>query len=78
MHALFFHGQIDEKKVAWLKAGGGAKAAAKVHSGKHLLPTWKGDHSDWCRVCDDGGNLLCCDFCSLVRELRLRVVVGFI
>lgn len=25
------------------------------------------DHNDVCEVCDKGGDLLCCDFCNLVR-----------
>lgn len=31
-----------------------------------MLPAYDGDHSDWCEKCDEGGNLLCCDFCHAV------------
>lgn len=31
-----------------------------------MLAAYDGDHSDWCEKCDEGGNLLCCDFCNAV------------
>ena len=60
--------QLEEKREAWAKAGGGAKAAAKLDGGRHLLPEWDDEHNDACVVCDTGGTLLCCDFCNIAQH----------
>ena len=31
---------------------------------------WTARHNDRCEVCDEGGELLCCDFCNLAFHLR--------
>ena len=59
---------MEELRNNWARAGGGAKAAAKLDGGKHLLPEWDEDHNDACVVCDTGGTLLCCDFCNIAQH----------
>ncbi len=60
------HRQLESLRARWAKAGGGARAAAKLDGGRALLPPWGGDHNDVCQGCDAGGTLLCCDFCNVV------------
>ena len=44
--------------------GGGARGGGAAKSAKHV-----GDHSDQCMICDDGGQLLCCDSCPRACHL---------
>merc|ERR1711982_97155 len=32
------------------------------------IPIFSGNHTEVCRICDDGGDLLCCEFCDSVQH----------
>lgn len=48
--------KLNDLRKRWDAAGGGVQAALKLDNGKYLLPFWKGDHEDFCKKCDHGGN----------------------
>jgi hypothetical protein len=35
-----------------------------------LVPTWELETNDYCTVCEDGGDMICCEFCNLVYHLN--------
>ena len=40
---------------------------------KESKPLFEGESSDWCYVCDDGGDLLCCDYCEKAFHLPCHI-----
>ncbi len=40
---------------------------------KDEKPLFEGEHSDWCYVCDDGGDLVCCDYCEKSFHLNCHI-----
>lgn len=40
---------------------------------KNPLVPFIGDHDNDCYICDDGGDLVCCDFCSKAYHLQCHI-----
>ena len=46
------------------------RLAKKQNKKKKLF---KGNHDDECYICDNGGNLVCCDYCSKAFHLNCHI-----
>lgn len=53
-----------KKKEAYTKYPNGTEVADKYL--KRGLKKWNGDYNEVCEICDEGGDILLCDFCNLV------------
>lgn len=53
-----------ERKEAFTKYPNGTEVPDKYL--KRGLKMWNGDYNEICEICDEGGNIILCDFCNLV------------
>ncbi|KAL9191156.1 hypothetical protein ACHAXT_000862 [Thalassiosira profunda] len=49
------------------------KIKAKKKEEKETMPLFEGEHDDDCFMCGNGGDLLCCDYCSKAYHLPCHI-----